>query len=196
MRNVTPWPQLVKRLRFLSALKQCEFAERLGVDQGSVSRWERGESIPNIPKQKCLRDMLHKLEPSIPPAFVEAMPVRAIMHSLHDLTVVCAASEKMASEYGSTPTGMRYSNIGPLWPDSVRLMHETLETADAWRSGEVGLVQATIFRINNKWCETTGIPIIDAGLIFYTASISESPPVDLDESQCRVTIINKDEMVS
>ncbi len=61
MDAVTPWPRLVKRVRFLSSLKQDELAQQLSVDQGTVSRWERGTSAPGIPVQKRLRDMLHRL---------------------------------------------------------------------------------------------------------------------------------------
>ncbi len=73
MQALTPWPALVKRLRFLSSLKQDELAQQLGVDQATVSRWERGTYAPDIPVQKRLRDMLHRLEPIIGPAAVEAM---------------------------------------------------------------------------------------------------------------------------
>ena len=56
------------------------WAQQLGVDQGTVSRWERGIYAPDIPVQKRLRDMLHRLEPIIGPAAVEAMPVIAILY--------------------------------------------------------------------------------------------------------------------
>ena len=69
---VTPWPGLVKRVRFLSSLKQDDLAQHLGVDQGTVSRWERGTYAPDIPVQKRLRDMLHRLEPAIGPAAPKA----------------------------------------------------------------------------------------------------------------------------
>ena len=64
----TPWPALVRRLRFISNLKQTDLADLLGVEQGTVSRWERATYVPDIPVQRRIRDMLHRLEPAIPVA--------------------------------------------------------------------------------------------------------------------------------
>jgi DNA-binding XRE family transcriptional regulator len=196
MDAVTPWPALVKRLRFLLSLKQCELAQQLGVDQGSVSRWERGIYVPDIWVQKRLRDMLHKLEPVIDPAAIEAMPVRALLYRAHTMGLLCAASHLVAKEHGFKPVDMRHRNIAPMWPDSVRQMHETLDEMDAWRSGDVALVRATIFRINNQWCDATGMPVAGADLVLFTVSIADQPPADLDPSQCRLNIITKDELIS
>jgi DNA-binding XRE family transcriptional regulator len=196
MDAVTPWPALVKRLRFLSSLKQCELAQQPGVDQGSVSRWERGIYVPDIWVQKRLRDMLHKLEPVIDPAAIEAMPVRALLYCAHTTGLLCAASHLVAEEHGFKPVDMRHRNVAPMWPDSVRQMHETLDEMDAWRSGDVALVRATIFRINNQWCDTTGMPVPGADLVLFTASIADQPPADVDPSQCRLNIITKDELIS
>ncbi len=40
--------QVLKQLRERAGLNQAELAKRLGVDQGSVSRWENGRSEPSI----------------------------------------------------------------------------------------------------------------------------------------------------
>ena len=150
MEVFSPWPALVRRLRFVSNLKQSELAQRLSVDQVTVSRWERGIHVPDIWVQKRLRDMLHRLEPGIHPAAIEAMPVRAIIYCADNMGLVCAASRQMAKEHAFKPADMRYLNISAMWPDSVREMHEMLEATDAWRSGDVALVGAKIFRINNE----------------------------------------------
>ena len=195
MDAVTPWPELVKRLRFLSSLKQDELAQQLGVDQGTVSRWERGTYTPDIPVQKRLRDRLHRLEPVIAPAAIEAMPVLAIMYSLHHLGLVSAASQQMAEIHGMKPEDMRYMNLEPRYSESVRSMHETLYALDGWRSCEIALVRATIFGKSGRWFRTTATLIAGADQIFFTSAPTPPPP-GLDPSQCLVTVVTKDEMIS
>ena len=74
MDAMTLWPALIKRLRFLASLKQCELAQQLGVDQAMVSRWERGVYVPDIPLQRVLRDRLRVLQPTISAEYIEASP--------------------------------------------------------------------------------------------------------------------------
>ena len=75
----TPWPALVQRLRFLTSVTQSQLAQIMGVEQATVSRWERSVTKPDLWARRQIPDMLHKLEPAINPAAVEAMPVLAIM---------------------------------------------------------------------------------------------------------------------
>jgi transcriptional regulator with XRE-family HTH domain len=191
----TPWPALVRRLRFISNLKQADLADLLGVEQGTVSRWERAIYVPDIPVQRRIRDMLHRLEPAIPPDAIEAMPIRALLYCSQTMGLVCSVSEIVAREHGFSAHEMRYKNIAPMWPESVREMHERLDAMDAWRSGDVVLVRAKIFRINNEWCDTTAIPVAGSGLVLFTAGLSQTPPA-IDTSQCELTIVTKDEMVA
>ncbi len=168
----------------------------MGVEQATVSRWERSVTKPDLWARRRIRDMLHRMEPAIDPVCIEAMSVPAIMHcTLSPPGLVCAASQKMAIDYDRKPEDMRYANIASLWPDSVREMHETLEDMDAWRSGDTVLVRAKIFRINHQWADTTGMRMDGASLVLFTMSKTEPPP-GLDPTPCDLTIITKDEMIS
>lgn len=44
----------IKALRDRLELTQAQFAERLGVDQGTISNWERGVTTPGGPARKIL----------------------------------------------------------------------------------------------------------------------------------------------
>ena len=139
--------------------------------------------------------MLHRLEPAIPPAAIVAMPIRALLYCSQTLGLLSSVSEIVAREYGFSTHEMRYKNIAPMWPESVREMHERLDDMDAWRSGDVVLVRAKIFRINNKWCDTTAVPVAGSGLVFFTAGLSQTPPA-IDTCHCELTVVTKDEMVA
>ncbi|AMO44092.1 XRE family transcriptional regulator [Roseobacter phage DSS3P8] len=58
------WMDIVKNARLRNGLKQDALAAYLGVDQGTVSRWERGTSSPTVSLQKSVLDKLEKLAPT------------------------------------------------------------------------------------------------------------------------------------
>jgi transcriptional regulator with XRE-family HTH domain len=53
---VSHWPNFVKTLRLRCGLSQAVLAERLGVDQTAVSRWERGLDEPRLSVRRALID--------------------------------------------------------------------------------------------------------------------------------------------
>lgn len=57
---MSAWDDLIKRYRRLNGLTQSAFAEIIGVEQATVSRWERGFHAPDLVVQKKLRDLFRK----------------------------------------------------------------------------------------------------------------------------------------
>jgi transcriptional regulator with XRE-family HTH domain len=55
------WARLIRCIRQAAQLSQTELSERLGTDQGTVSRWERGVSIPQHDTQKLLDGLAREL---------------------------------------------------------------------------------------------------------------------------------------
>jgi transcriptional regulator with XRE-family HTH domain len=52
------WGQVIIRYRHLNGLTQAAFGELVGVEQATVSRWERGNQRPDLSVQKRLRGLL------------------------------------------------------------------------------------------------------------------------------------------
>jgi len=105
---VTEWSVLVKGYRRENGLKQDALAYLLGVDQTTVSRWERGKDIPSLAMQKRLRDMMWQREDSALEAvarLVRFNPGRATL--LMPGTKVIEVSEPTARRYKSAPSAMR-----------------------------------------------------------------------------------------
>lgn len=50
------WPDFIRQLRTRAGLSQAVLAERLGVDQTAVSRWERGLDAPRLAMRRKLID--------------------------------------------------------------------------------------------------------------------------------------------
>jgi len=143
---VAPWPALIKRIRFLSSLKQAELAEALGVDQCSVSRWERNLCIPDKSVQQRLRDMLRGLEPVIDRAFVEQAPAIVIVSRMESAGFVCAMSPAAAAAYQLTPKESRDHLIYEAASESARGVMEALDSNSAWRHGEISMWRAVLRR--------------------------------------------------
>lgn len=53
--------KLIHELRLLTGLTQEQFAARLGVTYSSVSRWERGLSIPSPLAMQKIEEMLGQM---------------------------------------------------------------------------------------------------------------------------------------
>ena len=56
----TYWTRLLRRFRAREGLTQADVASRLGVDQTTVSRWERGLDEPGIRLRRQLRDLFRE----------------------------------------------------------------------------------------------------------------------------------------
>lgn len=57
------WGPQIRRFRRLRSIKQNALAEQLGVDQATVSRWERGRQVPDLGMQRRLRALMRSAEP-------------------------------------------------------------------------------------------------------------------------------------
>jgi len=51
------WPRLIKSVRSRENLTQTALAAWLGVDQTTVSRWERGQDAPAFRLRQRIRDL-------------------------------------------------------------------------------------------------------------------------------------------
>ena len=58
MNEQSIWPRLIAHYRKRHALTQTAFAERFGVTQQTVSRWESGVQAPHLEAQTALRSAL------------------------------------------------------------------------------------------------------------------------------------------
>jgi transcriptional regulator with XRE-family HTH domain len=55
------WPSLVQQIRRLNRWSQEHFAEEIGSNQETVSRWERGLVIPSLNKQVLIEKIAEEL---------------------------------------------------------------------------------------------------------------------------------------
>ncbi len=190
-----PWSSLSRRLRLLRELTQSEFAQHMGIDQATVSRWESGKQIPGLLHQRCIRDELHTLEPVIGPDAIEAMPVLMFMYDIDRIGLCIAASRPMSAIYNRLPNQMRYQMLRAEWSESVHNMWDTFMETDAWKSNEVAFGVATLLTPDGTWGEFTMMPVGNTPLLLATGK-KIPPPGDLSPTEFKLVITTKDDLIT
>lgn len=54
------WGQRIKECREARSLTQTQLADQLGVEQTTVSRWERGNAAPGPERQVAIAELLER----------------------------------------------------------------------------------------------------------------------------------------
>ena len=195
MDAVTPWPGLVKRLRFLSSLKQDELAQQLGVGQGTVSRWERGTCVPDIPVQKRMRDMMYRLEPAIDRAFVEEALALVAVTRIGNAGHIECMSRLVSATYQRSPAEMRNIECYSFTTHSIRKVLLGLNANEAWCNGEVASWQVVMQQCDGSWAQFSGAPLGRSGLCMWIGGFATPPETPLKDG-FQLIVNPFDEMVS
>jgi hypothetical protein len=87
-------PYLVRRARLLLGEKKEEFGKRFGVDEVTVSRWEKGKACPSPKNWSWIRGSLSRSSNLLAEA-VRASPTYKCVVSLDDLTSPTVISKGM-----------------------------------------------------------------------------------------------------
>jgi transcriptional regulator with XRE-family HTH domain len=175
MDTMSPWPSLIKRLRFLSSLKQCELAQQLGVEQSTVSRWERGKYVPDLQVQRVLREKLRDLQPTISPEYIEQLPSLIGVNYL-GFERIKAWSQVAAGLYDLTPEQMREANPEGILADDCLEMGQALRDNHAWMSGLAVSYKAIVERAPDDFVQICGTPINGTGFFLWNGIRIERPP--------------------
>jgi transcriptional regulator with XRE-family HTH domain len=85
-------PFVVRRARLLMGMTQAEFAELFEVDDGTVSRWERGKLRPAPKVWKRIREITLREDSLRDEALVRASPVYKYLVDIKRLTKPMVAS--------------------------------------------------------------------------------------------------------
>ena len=189
----SPWPSLVRRLRFLSNLKQADLAELLGVDPTSVSRWERNLCTPDTAVQKRVRDMLCTLEPAIKRSFIEHCPGLVVVARLESTGYISALSPAGAAPYNRTPKDMRDLAVYDITSESVRAFFDEIDSNTAWCHGEISMLQAIVHRPDGNWVRFNFTPIGNTGHSI-TIGVVVPPPHTLECKDYQLIIHPFDEL--
>ena len=190
---ITPWPAHVRRIRFLLGLKQADLAEQLGVDQCTVSRWERNLCIPETSVQRRVRDMLRRLEPAISRSFIEEAPSIVVIGRMESVGLISAASPAATAPYQLNATEMRDLSVYDITSESTRGFMEAVDSNPAWRHGEIAMWNVVLRRPDGNWARFTGAPIGNMGF-FLGIGGAVPPPHGFADKDYQLTFQAFDEL--
>ena len=153
------WGPPLRRLRRLRALKQSAFAELLGVDQATVSRWESGRQIPDLGMQRRLRDLMRRAEPN------EEVLLKHCINASIGYTMLCdedriirAASPSFCQIHSVTETDIvGMSTMGAFSAELERMLWIAVE--HGFFEGEVASVRVVsrFHSLSGTWRNAGGI---------------------------------------
>ena len=109
------WANRLIWFRRFRGLKQLALAQLLNVDQATVSRWERGQSIPHLRGRERLRDLLRRAtndDPLLNHAIAAAIG-EVVLSNSED--VIIAASRAYSAVNGTTPDDIAGKSILPTY---------------------------------------------------------------------------------
>ena len=97
-----PIPFMTRRARLIRGETQDEFAEHMGVDQATISRWERSRGHPTPAKLAEIHKIITRAEPSYNPEYILASPTIKYVCKLDDFSKPLLLSKGLLEELGVT----------------------------------------------------------------------------------------------
>jgi hypothetical protein len=176
-------PFVVRRARLLMGMTQAEFAELFEVDDGTVSRWERGKLHPAPKVWKRVRDITLKEDSLRDEALVRASPVYKCLVDIKHLTKPIVASRGIseaiervgALNVKDLPFRIdKFSHNSPHYKVSGIRALEIIQANPDWLRGDIvyAEVHCISLVLGTVWVDVMIAPLPDrsAALLEFTAS--------------------------
>jgi transcriptional regulator with XRE-family HTH domain len=180
-------PFLVRRARLLLGETQMQFAERFGVEDGTVSRWERGKLRPHPQALKQIRGIAVREGSFLSEALIRASHVAKIVAPMDDLTRALVVSEGVKDALKQA--GVSYESLGSAIADpkeartsphyeasAVRAL-ELIQADPRWLKGEIVYAEAHCLSLRvGEWIHMMVAPLPDRCAALIEAAPSRRGP--------------------
>lgn len=134
------WIRMLRQFRRHNGVNQADLASMLGVDQTTISRWERGRDTPGIPAQRRIRDLLRREATAKQDQVMRARVRNSVWPSslVREGAIFLECNQGVLQEIGLCGTDLRglsvYGSFGP----------QTDEVTERWEKtgifkGEIAL---------------------------------------------------------
>ncbi|MGE4280238.1 MAG: helix-turn-helix domain-containing protein [Magnetospirillum sp.] len=181
------WKSQLRLLRHYHGLKQAALAEMLNVDQGTVSRWERGLNEPDLSRRKKLRDVMWKfgsrVECDIRSLMASPFGAKTLLNRrsiILDIILVPGFEHKMdrSEVIGQDARKLRGDTAyNDLWNKNIKRLC----------SGDFTAVHSCFFSQNyNCWSKCYAIPVVIGGDLHFFAERQNFGPKAQFESSIRI----------
>jgi transcriptional regulator with XRE-family HTH domain len=200
---MTYWRGQIRRYRQAQGLTQAALAELLGVEQATVSRWERGVHVPDLNVQRKLRDFFFGKGPKI-----DAVAIHRIRFSLSALKLADRDGRNVAvSRRAARLHGIDAEALSCL--DYRRMFTETMD--EQWSLAlSAGFFEGEIasMHVFNPWQPAAGGPVRYAEGLWAPTMLSDGETLLVSEfreieaglyhelsTERRVSVVTMDELV-
>jgi len=176
-------PFVVRRARLLMGMTQAELAELFGVDDGTVSRWERGKLHPAPKVWRRIRDITLKEDSLRDEALVRASPVYKYLVDIKRLTKPVVASRGITEALEivgvlkgkDRPFGIaKLARKSPQYKVSGTRALEIIQANPDWQRGDIVYAEVHCISpaLGGVWVDAMIAPLPDrsAALIEFAPS--------------------------
>lgn len=184
---MSDWKAQLLLLRRYHGLKQAVLAEMLNVDQGTVSRWERGVSEPDLSRRKRLRDLMWTFGTRL------ECDVRRLMASPMGGKIICS-TKNIILDLSLPPDEAALVDKSNIIGQDSRKIRKDSAYNELWDShlseivsGNFAGIHSIYFSsITNKWTESYTVPVIIGGGLHLFGERRRLDPTDGLTSSLRV----------
>ena len=174
-----PAPFMCRRARLVRGLTQERFAEEMGVDPATVSRWECGKLKPSPSVLSRVREISRRAEPAYSDAHILSSPTLKYLCKLDDFSVPLLLSRGLLKTFGVTLEEVLRDPKSVWSEDSEgQLVNDTVQADPRWLRGEIAFFEA-IHRAalpgEKRWWHSIGAPIAESGAMLWEGVLDSAP---------------------
>jgi len=170
----SPIPFMARRARLIRGETQGQFAEHMGVDQATVSRWEREKGEPTAAHLDEIRSIIITAEPCYSRAYIEAAPTIKYMCQRDNFLKPLVISKGLAEAAGVDPDDVirnpeSYIKEG----EGIHRLNTAVQSDARWELGEIAFFEAAFFAPKlGEWVRAIGAPLAETN-----AALIEAAPI-------------------
>ena len=166
----SPLPFMVRRARLIRGETQGQFAIHMGVDQATVSRWERSKSEPVPANLGEIRRIVSTAEPYHSRAYIEAAPTIKYMCQRDNFLKPLVISRGLAEAAGFDPDDV-IRNPEPYMKEGIRRLNKAVQSDTRWERGEIAFFEARLFAQQlGEWVRAIGAPLAETNAALIEAA--------------------------
>jgi transcriptional regulator with XRE-family HTH domain len=170
-----PVPFMVRRARLIRGETQGDFAIYMGVDQATVSRWERSQSEPVPANLGEIRRIIVTAEPCHSRAYIEAAPTIKYMCQRDNFLKPLVISRGLAEAAGFDPDDV-IRNPEPYMKEGIRRLNKAVQSDTRWERGEIAFFEARLFAQQlGEWVSAIGAPLAETNAALIEAAPDPNP---------------------
>ena len=161
----SPLTFMVRRARLIRGETQGDFAIHMGVDQATVSRWEREKGDPSPAHLDAIRRIIIAAEPCYSRAYIEAAPTIKYMCQRDNFLKPLVISRGLAEAAGFDPDDV-IRNPEAYMKEGIRRLNKAVQSDARWERGEIAFFEATFFApILGEWVRGIGAPLAETNAV-------------------------------